>query len=190
MYKDIQEKRIDVLDQLTINSWVEEEIQSLADDFNQRLEKDMGLHICRRLREVLTTKYKSWSVGTVHAVFQTGLSGGYGKYQKISVKVLFSWLSSAQNQLTHLKIVNAEAESNRKNREIIQDSPETEFLIWATKNMICLDHIDPGYNPLKKKKVSPGIIKLSQEYHEAKEMDCLEALKNRLKNERLNLIEQ
>ena len=190
MYKNIQEKSIGVLDQLTIDSWIEEEITSLANDFNQRLSDDILFHICKRLREILTTKYKSWSVGTVHAVFQTGLSGGYGKYQMISVKALFSWLSSAQNQMIHLKSANAEAESNRKNRAVVPDSPETEFIMWATRNMICLDHIDPGYDPLKEKKVSPGVRALSQEYHEAKEMDCLDALKMRLKNERFNLIEE
>jgi hypothetical protein len=190
MYKNIQEKKIDILDQLTMDTWIEEEIISLANDFDQRLSDDMLLHICKRLREVLITKYKSWSVGSVHAIFQTGLSGGYGKYQRISVKALFNWLSSAQNQLTHLRCDNAEAESNRKNREIINDSPETEFLIWASTNKICLDHINPGFNPLKEKKVSPGIRELSQEYHEAKQMACLKAFKKRLINERLNLIEQ
>ena len=112
MYKNIQEKSIGVLDQLTIDSWIEEEITSLANDFNQRLSDDILFHICKRLREILTTKYKSWSVGTVHAVFQTGLSGGYGKYQMISVKALFSWLSSAQNQMItihpHLRLLSCQ----------------------------------------------------------------------------------
>jgi len=190
MYRKIQEKKIDILDNQTLNSWIEDEIISLANDFDQRLSDEILLHICKRLKNILTTKYKSWYVGTIHAVFQTGLNGGYGISHKISVKTIFQWLGAAQNNMANLKADAAEAESQNKPKAIIPDSIETEFLIWASTNMLCLDHIDHGYDPLKEKKVSPGIRKLSEEYQMAKEMNLLDPLKNRLKNERLNLIEQ
>ena len=190
MYKEIQEKRIDVLDRNTLNKWIEWEIISLANDYDQKIPNEILLHICTRLRDALTTKYKSWFVGTIHAVFQTGLNGGYGISHKISVKTLFYWLNAAQNNLANIKANAAEVESKNKKRDIIPDSPETEFLIWATTNMICLDHIEPGYDPLRQKKVSSGIRQLSEEYQQAKEMNLLDPFKSRLKNERLNLIEQ
>jgi len=77
-------------------------------------------------------------VGTIHAVFQSGLNGGYGTAHRITVKTLFQWLGAAQKQLANVKSMQAEAENKRNEIDISikYDTPEIEFLSWATVNKI------------------------------------------------------
>ena len=173
-----------------IHTFIEEEVFDLWNDFGQRLDNEQIEHICRRLYDVLSTKYLSWHIGTIHAVFQTGLNGGYGISHKITVKTLFSWLGSAQKQLINMKSMEAEDDSNRKSRvDFDPDDPTAQFIAWATSNWICLEFVDPDHVPMAAKKVSPKIQELVGEYIQAKEMGLLESFKNRLKDKSLNYAE-
>lgn len=189
-HEQFRATKISDVSKTDVHTFIEEEIFDLWNDFGQKLDNEQITHICTRLYEVLSTKYRSWHVGTIHAVFQSGLNGGYGTAHKITVKTLFQWLGAAQKQLANVKSMQAEAESERnRNRTIDIDSPETEFLIWATKNRICLTFVDPKHDPLKTKRVSPKIAAMVEEYQQAKEMDLLIPLKNRLKDKSLSYAE-
>lgn len=189
-HEQFRATKISDISKIDIQTFIEEEIFDLWNDFGQKLDKEQISHICKRLFDVLSTKYRSWHVGTIHAVFQTGLNGGYGPAHKITVKTLFQWLGAAQKQLSNIKASQAEAESERnRNQTIVIDSPETDFLIWATKERICLTFLDPKHDPMKTKRVSAKITEMADEYQEAKEMDLLTPFKIRLKEQSLRYAE-
>lgn len=81
-----------------MNEWLSYEILSLADDFGQKLEKEQATHISYRMKDILYEKYKNWDIGEIHSIFQLGMSGVYGKYSKVTVQSLVSWLISADKQ--------------------------------------------------------------------------------------------
>lgn len=180
-----------------INAWVEKEVTDLANDFGQNMADDMLKHTCQRLRDVLVTKYRRWYVGDVHAAFQTGLSGGYGAFHKVTIRALFHFLKSAQSQLTHNLVVQHEIDSATKQPDVRTNDPRyntavCQLMSWASKNNIYLDFIDPAWNDTKleeTKDVSPKIKELAGEFMEAKEMDLLNVLRTRLRNERTKFIE-
>ena len=184
-YEKIQHLRISEISEIDLKVWMMDEIYGLANDCGQTIADDMVIHIYKRLNEKLLTAYRSWHAGTIHAAFQVGLTGGYGAFRKVTVQALFQFLKNAQTQMAAQKVAHAEAESERsKNSNIVADSIETEFLIWATTNRICLGHVDPEHNPLHTKRVSAKILMLADEFEQAKEMGLLSSFKNRLIEER------
>lgn len=190
-HEQYQSIRISDLSQTDVESFIEEEIFQLWNDFGQKVDVEQISHICRRLYGVLTTKYRSWYVGTIHAIFQSGLNGSFGVNHKVTVKTLFFWLNASQQQLTNIRADKAEEESERnKNWKPFIDSLETEFLVWATKNQICLNYVDPDHEPLVSKKVSPKIIELAQEYQQAKDMDLLIPFMHRIKDQSIEYNEK
>ena len=190
MYEDIKATRIMEVSRLQIDSWVEHEVINLVNDFGQNMPDEMLKHTCTRLRDVLVTKYRRWYVGDVHAAFQTGLSGGYGAFHKVTIRSLFHFLKSAQSQLTHNLVIQKEIDSATKTTDVRTNDPRyntavCQLMSWATKNNINLDFIDPAWTDEKMeqtKSVSPKIKELGAEFLEAKEMDLLHSLRTRLRN--------
>lgn len=183
-YEKIKHLRVSELAESDLKVWMMDEITMLANDCGSSLPDDMVVHIYNRLKQKLTTTYRSWHIGTIHASFQTGLTGGYGVFRKVTVQALFHFLKMSQNQMAAQKAIAAEEESARSRRsEFATEDPIAEFLIWATKHRICLRYLDPEHDPLLTRRVSEKIVGISEEYHQAKEMDLLDTLRRRLKDE-------
>lgn len=152
-----------------LQDFIEEEVVSLWNDFGQKMDEEQLKHIGSRLYEVFTTKYRSWAAGTIHASFQAGLNGAYGSSYKIHVKTLFHWLASAQKQMSHIKSIQAEQESERNKNFAPKDNTiETEFIAWATGEMICLEYLDPTHDPMQTRRVSPKVTELAKQYQKVK----------------------
>lgn len=188
-YEEIKHLMISDLSEIDRKIWIMDEITELVNDFGTTIDNDLLLHTTKRLLDKLNTAYRSWYVADVHAAFQTGLSGAYGSFRKVTVQALFHFLKQAQNQMSASRANAAELESITKNRVVQSDSIVTEFLIFATTRMICLEYAAPGYKPLEKKQVSPAIIELAKKYDEAKRAKKLHDFETGIRNASLNFIE-
>jgi hypothetical protein len=191
-YEDIKHMRISDLNEDDFKIWIMDELTDLMNDCGQKIDNDMLIHSVRRLRGVLFLgKYRSWYVGDVHATFQVGLSGAYGMFTKVTVKSLLQFLNQAQRQLTNKNVNKAEEESDRKNAAF---SPRitfvSDFIIWATTNQICLEYLNPGYNPMVERKVSKEVEAMADDYHTAKDLGVLHSFKNRIKNDSMAYFEK
>lgn len=178
MYDEIKHLKIYELNKERLCSWVEAEIIDLANDFGQNMDENMILHIGKRLRDTLLGSYRHWHVNEVHAIFQNGLSGGYGTFRKVTVQALLHFLKTAQNQT-----INNKSENTVEPKFDPQFTPVSEFLSWASCEMICLDYVDPEWDPVLEKRVSPLIAKKADDYHCAKRGKYLDSFRRKLKNE-------
>lgn len=181
MYETIKDQQITYLDRNQLNAWIETEVINLTNDFGQNMAPDLLVHTCKRLRDVLATKYKSWAVADVHAAFQLGMSGAYGVVHKVTVQRLFHWLKEA----TKLRVTHAVINSERQPRTApdvlkVNGSDYGSFLCFLTKNKIWVADLVPGWD-FSKKEVPPKLRDLSIEFAEAKEMDMLPAFRMRLR---------
>jgi hypothetical protein len=134
------------LDSERFNLWLTDEILQLGDDFGQRLDDEQGKHIARRMKEILSDKFRTWDAGTVHAIFQTGLSGSYGKVSKVTVHTLTGWLYSARQQMIQDNVTRPHNEDNTeyKSREHYSWTADQciPFIRWCMKNDIDVSHVD------------------------------------------------
>lgn len=183
MYEEIKHLKINEIDRIRLNAWVESEIVSLANDYDSKLDDVTLAHTCKRFRDVLVYQYGEWEAGTIHAVLQNGLSGVYGKFVKVNVQSLMIWLKAAQNQ----HISNMGLKSERENKDFqfspVADTIESRFIIWATVNRISLHDLDPNHDPISTKQVSPVIIEKSKEFHQYEIERRLDVFKKLLKLE-------
>jgi hypothetical protein len=182
-YEEIKATKISDLPELTVKKWIMDEISDLANDFGQKIDNETNIYIARRLYDVLTNRFRSWYVGDVHACFQTGLTGGYGKFSKVTVQTLLYFLKRAENNLIVQSVYSQES---KKYDDRIQGEAESrfgDFILWCTKNNIYADNVDPEWNVLETHLPSPKMVEICNEYHEAKEMDVLDSLKTRLKKQ-------
>jgi len=83
-----------------MQNWLSEELNTLAMDFGQKLEIDQAKHIAVRLHEtLLSQKFKNWEAGKIHAIFQMGITGQYGKVSRVTYQALVSWLYAAEKTM-------------------------------------------------------------------------------------------
>lgn len=135
------------LDSERFNLWLTDEILQLGDDFGQRLDDEQGKHIARRMKEILSDKFRTWDAGTVHAIFQTGLSGSYGKVSKVTVHTLTGWLYSARQQMIQDNVTrphNDEDTTAYKSREYYNRTADKclPFIRWCIENDIDASRIE------------------------------------------------
>lgn len=179
-----QSRKLCDVPETDLKQWVIAEVTDLANDFGQKIDNEMVLHISRRLLSAFKTKFRSWYVGEIHAAFQNGMAGAYGTVHKVTVKNLFAILRGAQNQMAGKKAAAAEEESDRNTANFnTKNEPLIEFITWATTNTICLEFAAPDWNPIKKQSVSPGVKALLPEYIKAKNSNTLQGFKRKLKDE-------
>lgn len=118
-YERISEFRLSQLSQKEIQEWLNEEITSIALDFGQKLDLDQLRHIAIRLYETLITpKFRNWEPGKIHAVFQNGVTGQYGKASRVTFQLLISWIYSAERSM------RGENVSDERYKEFAQQSAE------------------------------------------------------------------
>lgn len=170
-YEERKHLRISDVSANDLNMWILDEIVSLSNDFGNKLDNDEILHIGRRLYEKLTTAYRSWYVADVHAAFQTGLSGAYGSFRKVTVIALFQFLKMAQNQMSSAKALQAE---NEKHTDVFDkdkyNTPVSEFLVWCRVTLdIDVNRLHPDYDPSVTRQISPVIAGLTNDYVNAKQ---------------------
>ena len=107
IYDQIKDTDIKNLDHERLQRWITEEIEQLADDYGQNIESEQVIHISKRLKGLfLDSKIRNWSVASIHAIFQNGLNGQYGKGGKITFYLLNTWI------WTHDRNSRAENKSN------------------------------------------------------------------------------
>jgi hypothetical protein len=85
--------------------WLIEELNDMADDFDQTLSDEQLAHIPRRMVGILTDKFRNWEPGKIHSVFQKGITGAYGKSTKITVSLILNWIT-AEDRLARGENVN------------------------------------------------------------------------------------
>jgi hypothetical protein len=135
------------LDSERFNLWLTDEILQLGDDFGQRVDDAQGKHIAHRMKEILTDKFRTWDAGTVHAIFQNGIAGSYGKATKVTVHVLTGWLYSARQQMIQENVThphNNEDNTEYKSREYYNRTAEKclPFIRWCIDNDIDASRIE------------------------------------------------
>lgn len=167
MYDEIKHRKISDLPLSTVNTWIEKEVVDLVNDFGQNMPEQMLVHTCERLRDVLLKKYRSWAVGDVHAAFQTGLSGGYGSFMKVTVRALLHFLNQAQitlsGKMAHIK--EAEARLNKqeyKNTDPRYNTPDIQFISWLTQVGLYIDC--NFWNPFVIFSTPEEVKRMAQEY--------------------------
>ena len=144
VYEQIQELSIKDIDSDRLKRWITDEIYTLADDFGQKLDQDQAKHIGNRLLGLFTsTKVRSWSPGTVHAIFQSGLTGAYGKASKVTYFVLINWIwSYDRSQRSENKYTgNINIEYDKPDSYYRQQSEEwVPFIKWCEDRNIAAHH--------------------------------------------------
>lgn len=76
--------------------WLLGELNELSDDLDVNLDDNQLNHIPRKMAQVLTERFRNWDAGTIHSIFQKGVSGAYGKPGRITVAMLINWLTSEE----------------------------------------------------------------------------------------------
>jgi|GEM_PF-5171894 len=91
--------RIDQMDENLVESLLLELLTELYEDVGAELNAMDMKRICTRVSENLYTKYKGWVWGSVARMFERGLSEEFGKWQRIHVKLLLSWMRQTEEGL-------------------------------------------------------------------------------------------
>ena len=72
-------------------------IIDLHRDCGQKIDKDETKYLLGRIYDVLTTRYKQWRWFEVMRTFERGGMEEFGTWRKVTVKLLFSWLYTSEN---------------------------------------------------------------------------------------------
>lgn len=109
---EIADLKMNQISQRDLQNWLGEELNSLALDFGQKLEIEQARHIAMRLHETLLgPKFRNWEAGRIHAIFQSGLTGQYGKASRVTYQTLVSWIYQAERTMRGENVYTDEQKS-------------------------------------------------------------------------------
>jgi len=185
MYNRIKDLLIRDLPDSDLKVWIMDELIELINDLGQKVDDDILTHTAARFLEILKQSYGFWIVADVHSALKLGLTEKYGKFYKVSVKSLLQFMAGANRDRMNRYASQAEEENDEQRKDWHYYQNRTaNFIAWASSNMICLDFLNPDWNPVKEKQVCPEIVEMSKKWQEAKESNKLERFKIELKNMR------
>lgn len=153
--EQISDTKIRDIDSDRLHRWIAEEINTLANDYGQKLELDQVRHISSRLMGTFqSTKLKNWHPATIHNIFQLGITGQYGKATKVTYSILISWIWA------HEKTTRSE-NKHYSTDDFVEKTPEyykavadrcLPFIKWCFVRDIDTDTLTPEqYNQLRDK---------------------------------------
>lgn len=91
--RDLSNIKIKDISQDELKYWLLGELNELSDDLDVNIDDNQLNHIPRKMTQVLSERFKNWDTGTIHSIFQKGVSGAYGKPGRITVSMLINWIT-------------------------------------------------------------------------------------------------
>lgn len=134
--------------------WFLGELNELADDLDVSIDESQLNHIPRKMSQVLLERFRNWEVGTIHSVFQKGISGAYGKPGRLTVSMLINWLTQEEKLKRGENISDdnfyslgiSKDEVSRYNKIADKHLP---FMRWCATHSIDINAIDePTYDSM------------------------------------------
>lgn len=144
---NISAMKIKDVDVESLQRWIAEEINSLFDDVGQKADNDQQRHIAKRLKDTFIDKYRNWEPGKIHSIFQSGITGKYGKGSKITLSTLLYWITS-EDKLTRGENVSYSSqyyELSKEQKEYYKRSGDKclPFIIFCHKNWFDVSSLTP-----------------------------------------------
>ena len=129
--------RIDQMQQSDVIVFLVDLIEDLCLDSGGDVNAIDSSRISEKICEALFTKYKSWVWGFVVRMFERGLSEEFGRWQRLTVKLLLSWMRQTEEGLRVEKSRHNQQEEEQHKRQAphIYAENSARYGKWIRSNL-------------------------------------------------------